>query len=247
MCVPAIKAKGQNGRGSFTAAPVGASVSHFQQGSFAMTKTLLTFGDSNTHGSPPMVDRDTYRRFGSADRWPTVAHAALGPGWHLVEEGLPGRTAQFSDPLMGPHMNGQSGLRIALESHGPLDVLTIMLGTNDVKTIFGATPEMVAAGIAGLLAIALSDDMQTRHGGMKVLLICPPPVLEQGPIVDVFFSARAKSQALPPLYSALAAHWGAGFFDAGEAISVSPTDGVHFEAAAHRTLGAAIATAIRSL
>ncbi|MFD1807720.1 GDSL-type esterase/lipase family protein [Gemmobacter lanyuensis] len=135
---------------------------------------LLTFGDSNTHGTPPMADRETYARFGPTVRWPGVARQHLGPAWELVEEGLPGRTAQFDDPGMDGLMNGHPALRQALQSHGPIDVLTIMLGTNDVKTRFGASPETIMGGIAGLLDLASSAEMQTRHGGFRVLLICPP-------------------------------------------------------------------------
>lgn len=165
----------------------------------------------------------------------------------MVEEGLPGRTAQFEDPIMGAHMDGRAGLRMALCSHGPIDVLTIMLGTNDVKTRFGATPAQVTAGIAALLDIAMGDEMQTRHGGFKVLLICPPPVLEQGPIRMEFIGGRAVSLALPPLYAALAAARGVGFFDAGTVVSVSPVDGIHYDAATHQVLGAAVAGAVAAL
>jgi lysophospholipase L1-like esterase len=212
-----------------------------------MTRTLLCFGDSNTHGSPPIVTRGIYSRHDAAMRWPCVAHRALGEGWTLVEEGLPGRTAQCDDPVMGAHMNGQTGLKIALQSHGPIDILTLMLGTNDVKTRFAPTPEKVTAGIAGLLDIALGDEMQTRHGGFRVLVICPPPVLEQGPIKGEFIGARAVSLALPPLYAALAAARGCGFLDAGQVIEVSAQDGIHYDGAAHARLGAAVAGAVREL
>lgn len=208
---------------------------------------LLTFGDSNTHGTPPIVVRGEYHRHGAADRWPTLCAQHLGAGWELAEEGLPGRTAQFDDPVMGAHMNGQSGLKIALQSHGPVDVMTLMLGTNDVKTRFTTTPEQVVAGIAGLLDIALSPEMQTRHGGFKVLLICPPPVQEVGPIAGEFFGAAARSAALAPLYAALAAARGIGFLDAGAHIEVSPIDGIHYEAGAHHILAAAVAEAVRAL
>lgn len=208
---------------------------------------LLTFGDSNTHGTPPIQERGPYFRFGPQTRWPTVAAQALGAEWTLAEEGLPGRTTMFPDPVMGAHMDGQTGLRIALQSHGPIDVLTIMLGTNDTKTMFGATPVAIAGGLAGLLAIANSIEMQDRHGGFRTLVICPPPVKEQGPIVDVFLGAAAKSRALPPLYAAIARHWGAGFLDAGEVIETSQVDGVHFDPDAHLALGAAAAAAIAAL
>ena len=119
-----------------------------------------------------------------------------------------------------------------------------MLGTNDTKTRFGATPERIAAGIAGLLDIAMSLEMQERHGGFRILVICPPPVLEQGPIRSEFTGAREMSLKLPGLYATLAAARGAEFLDAGAVIEVSSVDGIHFEAEAHRSLGAAVAEAV---
>ena len=208
---------------------------------------LMTFGDSNTHGTPPIVTRGEYHRFGPGVRWPQVCARALGVGWELAEEGLPGRTAQFADPVMGAHMNGQDGLKIALQSHGPVDVLTIMLGTNDVKARFSATPEAVTAGVAGLVDIALSLEMQQRHSGFKLLLICPPPVVEVGPIAGEFLGAAARSQGLSERYRALAEARGIGFFDAGAVIEVSAQDGIHFEPEAHAALGLAVAEAIKRL
>lgn len=207
--------------------------------------TILTFGDSNTHGMAPMTARGDYRRFAPDVRWPGALRA-LG-GVDLIEDGLPGRTAQFPDPVNGAHMDGRPALRMALESHGPLDILVLMLGTNDIKMRFGATPEMVTAGIAGLIDLALTPLMQTRHGGFKVLLICPPPVLEQGPIAGEFIGSRAKSLALPPLYQALAAAHGVEFLDAGGVISPSPLDGVHYDAPSHAALGAAVRDAVSAL
>ena len=204
---------------------------------------LLTFGDSNTHGTPPIVDLDVYGRFDASVRWPTLAAAALG--WELVEEGLPGRTAQFADPVMGAHMNGQTGLQIALHSHGPIDMLTIMLGTNDVKARFGASPELITGGIASLLDIAQDPVVQRRHGSFEILLICPPHVLEQGPIAGQFYGGRARSLALAPLYRALAAARGCRFLDAADVITVSEVDGVHFEPDGHSKLADAVAGALR--
>ena len=205
---------------------------------------ILCFGDSNTHGTPPMRAAGEYGRFGPDIRWPCRMARPLG--WELVEEGLPGRTAHLPDPVMGAHMDGCEGLKIALQSHGPIDWLVIMLGTNDVKARFGASPELVTGGIAALLDIAQSPEMQARHGGFRVMLICPPPVLEQGPIADQFFGARLRSLALPPLYMALATARGVAFLDAGQVISVSPQDGVHFEASGHAVLADAIAAALRA-
>jgi len=209
--------------------------------------TLLTFGDSNTHGTPPMPSHDFIGRHPAGVRWPTVTHAALGPEWNLVEEGLPGRMTKFDDLLMGPVMNGWLGLRIALKTHRPIDVLTIMLGTNDTKCEVAGSAEEIAAGLAGLLGIAFAPENQAAHSGYKVLVIAPPPVVEVGPFAATFAGAAAKSAALAPLYQDLAHAWGAGFLDAGQHIAVSPIDGVHFDEAAHQTLGQVVATAVADL
>lgn len=206
---------------------------------------LMTFGDSNTHGTPPITDVGVYGRFDAATRWPRLAAAELQ--WELVEEGLPGRTAQFDDPIMGSHMNGQVGLKMALCSQGPIDILTIMLGTNDVKARFCALPETVTGGIASLLDIAQGADMQTRHGGFQILLICPPPVVEVGPIKAEFYGGATKSQSLAAHYAQLAQARGVGFFDAGTVIKVSMVDGVHYDAPSHSVLAQAVAGALRAM
>ncbi len=208
-------------------------------------KTILTFGDSNTYGTPPMTERGTGARFDAATRWPQVMRAALD--CNLIEEGLPGRTANpVTDPVMGPHMNGHLGLRIALQSHGPIDLLMIMLGTNDQKAHFGLPPEGITAGVAGLLGLALGDEYQTRHNGFQVLLICPPAVKEAGVLAAEFQGAAIKSQELPARYAALAQARGTGFLDAGTIIQTSAIDGVHFAADDHVTLGQAIAGTLAS-
>lgn len=213
-----------------------------------MTRTLLCFGDSNTHGSLPLFTLgDPSRRYGPEIRWTRGCARDLGPDWEVIEEGLPGRTAQFDDMYMGAHMNGIDGLRIALESHGPIDALAIMLGTNDTKASFAVPPLQIAGGIAALLNIALSPEMQARHNGFRVLVIAPAPVQEAGCLNAVFWGGRERSLALGPLYRDLAQVYGVGFLDAGEHIEVSPTDGVHFEPDMHRRFGPVVAQAIREL
>ena len=212
-----------------------------------MPRTLMVFGDSNSHGTPPISERGVYARYERATRWPGVAAQALGPDWTVVEEGLPGRTTQFDDPVMGAHMNGRIGLRIALQSHGPIDVLAIMLGTNDAKKRFNASPELITAGLAGLVDVALSDEYQLRHGGFSVLVICPPPVVETGVPEGEFADGAAVSEALPPMLGAYCSKRGVAFLDAGALVAVSPVDGVHLEPDAHGVLGRAVADKVAGM
>lgn len=206
---------------------------------------VLCFGDSNTYGTPPIIELGKSERFDPQTRWPRVMAAKAGV--ELVEEGLPGRTTMFDYPIMGAHMNGQTGLKIALESHGPIDLLVIMLGTNDVKARFTAMPAQVQGGMSSLLDIAQHRIMQERHGGFQILVIAPPPVLEQGPIRYEFFGGAARSSQLAALNGELAAARDVHFLDAGQHIAVSPLDGVHFDAPAHRALAAAVAAKVSAI
>jgi lysophospholipase L1-like esterase len=208
---------------------------------------LMCFGDSNTHGTPPISERGVYARFDAATRWPTRAAALLGPDWALVEEGLPGRTTCFDDPMMGDHMNAVIGLRIALNSHGPLDYMTLMLGTNDVKARFGAGAERIVAGIAGLVDMALGPEMAARHPKLKLLLIAPPPVQELGPLAGEFIGAEAKGPAFAAQLQAYAAKRGLGFLDAGLVLQTSPIDGIHYAPEGHAALAIAVTEALRKL
>jgi lysophospholipase L1-like esterase len=209
--------------------------------------TLLTFGDSNTHGTRPILAEGDYGRFDAKARWPCVAKEALGDKWILIEEGLPGRTTCFEDPIMGSFMNGWTGLKIALSTHGPIDLLTIMLGTNDCKALFGNSACDILGGISGLLAIAQNAELQSRHGGYKTVLIAPPPIVVTGIFSTSFYGADRLSEQLSDLYSEIATLWGIEFFDAGDVIATSPVDGVHFEKEAHQTLGTALAKKIRTI
>ncbi len=212
-----------------------------------MTRNILVFGDSNSHGTPPIVNRGRYERYARKVRWPGVMAEALGEDYCVVEEALPGRTAQFDDPVMGPHMNGRPGLRMALQSHGPLDLLIIMLGTNDAKKRFAASAEMITAGIAGLVDIAMSDEYQLRHHHFDVLVICPPPVKEAGLLASEFIDGPAVGEALAPMLEAYCARRGVAYLDAGTLIATSEVDGVHLTPESHRTLGLAVAEKLRTL
>ncbi len=209
-----------------------------------MTQRILTYGDSNTHGTPPMATLDHHPRL--ERRWPVVMgeHA----GVDVVEAGLGGRLAAgHGDPIMGNHMNGQLGLRIALASHGPIDLLTIMLGTNDLQAHHGKTAMQIAHHIDALVKIALTPELQERHRGFEILVICPPPVKAAGVFQADFAEAVDTSNQLAALYQKVAIRRGVHFIDAGLHIASSDIDGIHFDAVAHEALGKAVADQIKTV
>jgi lysophospholipase L1-like esterase len=212
-----------------------------------MARTVLVYGDSNSYGTKPMPALLAAERFGPEARWPGVMAAALGPEWRLVEEGLPGRTTVHPDPISGVHKNGLAVLPAVLESHAPIDLVILMLGTNDLKARFGLPPVEIAVGVEKLVRHIRQDFTGPGGTAPALLLVCPPVAIEAGCLAEVFAGAEAKARRLPGFYRDVAARWGAAFLDAGEVIGPSPLDGVHFEAEAHAALGAAVAKAVKAM
>jgi len=213
--------------------------------------TILCYGDSNTHGTAPMQHLEDGRRFGpggkaGGERWVSVMRQILGADWLVVEEGLPGRTTVLDDPIEGIHKNGLTYLTPCLESHLPVDVVTIALGTNDLKTRFGMPASDIAAG-AGILVDTVAKVLAGFGQRAKVLLIAPPPILEVGCLADIFVGGAAKSQGFGTHYRTVAARLGAAFLDAGSVIESSKIDGIHFDQPEHRKLGQAVASAVTQL
>lgn len=210
-------------------------------------KTALCFGDSNTHGTCPMRTLDDRRRFAPGERWPGHLAAALGAGWRVVEEGLPGRTTVHPDPIEGEHKNGLAALPIMLETHLPIDVVVVMLGTNDLKVRFSVPASDIAIALDHLILAIRKSDAGPDNQAPQVVLVSPPPILETGILATMFEGGAEKSQKLGALCAGLAARNGAGFLDAGTVISSSPVDGIHFEADEHAKLGRAVAEIVSSV
>jgi lysophospholipase L1-like esterase len=121
-----------------------------------MTRTLLLFGDSNTHGTMAMPDLGFGGRFDREERW-AGRLAKLLPDWEVIAEGHPGRTTVHDDPVEGAHRNGLTVLPALLESHKPLDVVLVMLGTNDLKERFSVNACDVALSLERLVRVILGS------------------------------------------------------------------------------------------
>lgn len=199
-------------------------------------KVVLCFGDSNTWGYMPA----TGSRYPHDIRWPGVMEASLGPGYRVIEEGLCARTTAFEDHLRAGR-RGDGMLGRLCESHCPLDLVIIMLGTNDCKYRCGANPWDIAKALEKLALIAKVPEFGRDGRPPRILLVCPPPIEADDTTPGTFQGAGPRSRQLPPLVADFARSSGAAFLDAGRLIAASPVDGVHLEPEAHRTLGLALA------
>lgn len=210
-------------------------------------KTILCYGDSNTWGCAPMVSHGLPVRYGPDVRWGSVMRTTLGDGYWVVEEGLNGRTTVWADPVEGEYKSGKSCLIACLESHAPIDLVALMLGTNDLKHRFGLSPWDIASGVETLVSIIRSSPFGPNGTAPKVLVMCPPPLAKLTLYAGMLIDATEKSRQLPPYYKAIAEQYGCEFMDVGRVITSSDVDGIHFEASAQQKLGAAVATRVKDI
>jgi len=206
-------------------------------------KTILCYGDSNTWGTNPANGE----RFGWNERWPGALRETLGARYHVIEEGLPGRTTVWDDPVEG-YKNGKTYLIPCLDSHKPLDLVIIMLGTNDLKMRF-SVPTYDVANSAGVL-VNIVQKSEAGPGGQAppVLLLAPPPFGKLSGYAETFGEgASARSRRFAEHYRRVAEEYGCAFLDAGAVIASSDIDGIHFELSEHQKLSRAVAAEIKRI
>ena len=205
-------------------------------------KTVLCFGDSNTWGYEPLVAR----RYPADVRWTGVLQNSLGDGFRVIEEGLNGRT-NVTNEAERPIRSGLDVLPVILESHRPLDLVVIMLGTNDLKHDFNLSAEQIADG-ARQVCRCVIDCEYLLDNPPQILLISPTHVElmteeEQG----LFIGAIEKSRELAGHYQAVAEDLGIHFLDASKIVVKTDLDGVHWDADQHYKFGESLSITIRKI
>ena len=211
-------------------------------------KTILCYGDSNTWGFDP----NTGNRHDHKTRWPMALMTILNqhapaddPHWWVVEEGQNGRTSCREDPVEGDR-NGIRQLIPILESHKPLDIVVVMLGTNDLKPRFNPTAYDIARGVQRLIKAIQKSETGPNGTAPKTIMICPPATVESPVFKFAFGDSVELSRELPPHYQLMAKECGAVFIDANKYIKSSEVDGIHLDAEAHRKLAKIVAKIIIS-
>jgi len=203
---------------------------------------VLCFGDSLTWGWNP-VDRG---RYPFEKRWTGILQKELGINFHIIEEGLNGRTTIWDDPVEG-EKNGKKYLVPCLESHKPLDLVIIMLGTNDLKLRFNKSAFEIAAAADSLAQIVQKSRTGRNYQSPEVLLISPPPLGKLTNWEEMMEGGYEKSKKLAQYYEMFAKDNQYHFLNAGEFVKTSDLDGLHWEEGENLKFGKAIADKVKQL
>lgn len=213
-----------------------------------MKKKILCFGDSNTHGycADPSDCEDSWGRFSWKERWTGRLQEQLGEGYELIEEGLSGRTTVFADPFESG-LCGMDYLLPCMKSHQPLDLLVMMLGTNDCKERFSASSACITMGMSKLVQAA---KLSASWREAPQILLLAPPAIGQGILQTPYASTMGKdcvvkSQDLGLLYQQMSQEQGVFFLDMGSLGEVfNHVDYMHLTQEGHKKFAQALGTLI---
>lgn len=206
-------------------------------------KTILAYGDSLTFGA----DAATGGRHAYEDRWPSVLEAGLGGVARVIAEGLGGRTTVFDDFSAVADRNGGRVLPTLLDSHKPLDLVVIMLGTNDLKEYINGSALGAAMGVKRLVEIVRAHSWN-GYAVPGVVIVSPPLTVEtdHADLKPMFAPRSNEAPLFAGYYSRIANELGCGFFDAATVAVATPLDGVHLDAKNTRAIGEGLVPVVTS-
>lgn len=206
-------------------------------------KTILCYGDSNTWGYEPL----TGIRLSRQQRWPGALQQLLGAPYYIIEEGLNGRMTAWDEPFR----NGRNGLKALaplLQSHAPLALVIVMLGTNDLKHHLNVSAHESSSGISALIEIIQKSGAGPHDAcSPEILIVAPCKIGELSELMNHDYEGAAeKSALLPAFYRQVCVDLNCNFLDANEVATVGD-DGIHLNATGHRLLAMALAPTVRTL
>ena len=210
-------------------------------------KEILCFGDSNTHGYIPGVGT----RYPSDIRWSGRLSGLLGNEYHVIEEGMNGRTTDFEDELQ-PYRSALGYIDPCLKSHAPLDLVIIMLGTNDTKCRYRVSAEEIGFGMRELIHhIRSFFTFNSSQAGPcpRILILSPVPMPDTGGDPEMDEASLEKQRRLPEVYRSIALENDCAFAEAGKWIGpeLLGSDCCHLSPEAHSILAERIAELVRKL
>ena len=208
---------------------------------------ILCFGDSNTWG---YISGSDHQRYGIGERWTSILAGLLGNRFEVIEEGLSGRTLTSNDMRPGKEgKNGYDYLLPCLDTHDPVDLVILMLGTNELRAVYNKS----AKDIGEIFEQYFVKTILNRKSGCKdsypKLLIITPPIVNE----DVghwgdnnkYIGASKKSEELNDIYKVIAEKYNC-YFLCNEGLKTG-IDGIHLTKESHNKLANILNNEIRKI
>ena len=209
-------------------------------------KRILCYGDSNTWGYIPV----TGERYDESTRWTAVMAGLLGDDYCVIEAGLNGRTTAFDDPL-GDYRNGAKLILPCLLTHKPVDLVIVMLGTNDTKMYYHTNAFAISKGLERIIWQIRTSECGRDAQLAKILVAAPIEVGEgitsQQDMSNFDEKSVEISRQLPAHYARVADWFNCDFINASEYAQPSGKDDIHLSEDGHNRLAHAFADKVRDI
>jgi len=204
---------------------------------------IVCYGDSNTWGYIPA----TGERHPASIRWTGLLQKSLGYDFEIVEEGVSSRTTTFDDPKH-EGKNGKTYLIPCLETHNPIDILILFLGTNDLKERFNKTPEQIFKSVEELV-ITIKEYAWNKNKKQPKFILVSPTIVDEtvDGVEEKYKGAEKKSQQFPDGYRKIAEKYGLVFVNLQEFVKPSKKDGYHLDPESHKTISNKFEIVIKNL
>lgn len=208
---------------------------------------ILCYGDSNTWG---YISGSDHKRYGIGERWTSILKESLGNEFEIIEEGLNSRTFTSNDLRPGKEgKNGYEYLIPCLDTHDPIDLVVLMLGTNELKTTFNK--DVIELGNIfeeKFVKTILNRKSQCKESYPKLLIIVPPVVNEDAEYCradNKYKGAKIKSIMLHDIYKNIAEKYNC-YFLSNEGLNTG-VDGVHLTKESHKELASRLEIEIKKI
>lgn len=208
---------------------------------------ILCYGDSNTWG---YISGSDHQRYGNDERWTRILAKLLGEDFEIIEEGLNSRTLISNDTRPGKEgKNGYEYLIPCLDTHDPIDLVILMLGTNELKTAYNKTANDVGDLLEQyFVKTILNRKSQLKDSYPKLLIVTPPIVDEEkeyGRKDSKYIGAGKKSMELNGIYKKIADKYNC-YFLSNDGMETG-TDGVHLTKESHIKLAEKLKEEIKKI
>ena len=240
-----------NGASAICELPVcyaSGSAEFFAQGAISILEGLgcidtLCFGSEC--GELSVLQHIAQLLLSESDTYSHMLQDALkNDGFHVLEEGLCGRTTVFEDEFR-QNRKGSDMLPVLLESHNPINIVVLMLGTNDCKSYYHASAEVIGKGIEKLI-----EQIWNYSQSVKILLVSPILLGQEvwknefDPEFDT--DSIETSKQLKAVYERIAKKQKIEFLAASDYAKPSKEDQEHMSVEGHRRLAEAVFEKIKN-